>query len=288
MIIGINGYIGSGKDTVTKMIQYLDLCNKKEVCYPYDHFIDDLENNVNIEFSFGNRIYFQNVKWADKLKDCVCIILGCTREDLENQEFKNKTLGEEWTVYSNMHSHRIFDSYDGAYYNAKWVYDNPNAIIKSFQLTPRKILQLLGTECGRNIVHPNIWINATLRNYNEDSKWIISDTRMSNEFDKIKELGGINIRVDRFKLEQLNENDLKISTFDDTFSVVYSNKNHNLAIELFKKDYRNSEVYRNLHISETALDYNKFDAYIITNGNLHDLFKEVMILWENKIKKIMK
>ena len=33
------------------------------------------------------------------------------------------------------------------------------------KLTPRKLLQLLGTDCGRDIIHPNIWVNALFADY---------------------------------------------------------------------------------------------------------------------------
>jgi hypothetical protein len=33
------------------------------------------------------------------------------------------------------------------------------------KLTPRELLQLLGTEAGRNIIHPNIWVNALFADY---------------------------------------------------------------------------------------------------------------------------
>jgi hypothetical protein len=49
------------------------------------------------ETSFGkNQSGFEIKKYADKLKDFVCILIGCTREQLEDQEFKEKELGEEW------------------------------------------------------------------------------------------------------------------------------------------------------------------------------------------------
>ena len=84
------------------------------------------------------------------------------RDDLENREFKERELGEEW---------------DG--------------------LTPRKILQLLGTEAGRDIIHPNIWVNSLFADYTTDSNWIITDVRFPNEAKAIKDRGGIVVRIER-------------------------------------------------------------------------------------------
>jgi hypothetical protein len=46
-------------------------------------------------------------------------------------------------------------------------------------LTPRRMLQLLGTDCGRNIIHPNIWVNATMVDYKE--KRLKCDNRVRND-----------------------------------------------------------------------------------------------------------
>ena len=85
---------------------------------------------------------------ADKLKDIVCLLIGCTREQLEDQDFKNKELGEEW-----------WKIYEG---NQEFAYEKNRDRIErgcdiGIKLTPRKLLQLIGTECGRNIIHPNIY-----------------------------------------------------------------------------------------------------------------------------------
>jgi len=65
------------------------------------------------------------------------------------------------------------------------------------KLTPRKLLQLLGTEAGRNIIHPNIWVNALFASYLKDSNWVVTDVRFPNEAQAIKDRGGITIRVTR-------------------------------------------------------------------------------------------
>ena len=37
----------------------------------------------------------------------------------------------------------------------------------TLKFTPRLLLQLLGTDAGRNIVHPNIWVNALMSDYRQ-------------------------------------------------------------------------------------------------------------------------
>jgi hypothetical protein len=43
-------------------------------------------------------------------------------------------------------------------------------------------MQLIGTDCGRDIIHPNIWLNATMEKYVPGkSNWVLTDTRFPNE-----------------------------------------------------------------------------------------------------------
>jgi hypothetical protein len=102
MIIGISGKMQSGKNTVASII-------------------NQLTNNMFVEKAF-----------ADKLKECVSIITGIPRADLEKEEVKNSYLGDEWNRIESM--------------------------------TVRTLLQEFGTEVGRQI-HPDTWVNALFSEY---------------------------------------------------------------------------------------------------------------------------
>lgn len=369
MIIAISGKINSGKDTVGKIIQYL---TNKSNAYPFD---------LKSDYSYKSE--WQIKKFADKLKDVVCILLGCTREQLEDREFKERELGPEWNKYTieynidspyidswsdeeGVHNYSTLE-YDSKYFKEtflnveeavsriielarqyqdkeeilylKDVYgreipiesmdqiystfkneedfkeqenlldgdyedyiesckyygflpdnfeveesdcykkykekeinlirnkygfknyglDSPlpdellynkefeteyhilyNSIVEKgiideiskkylsgkfphvytdtssleedyvtkINLTPRLLLQLLGTKCGRNIIHPNIWVNSLMREYFcvqsdlapngiDCPNWIITDLRFLNEMEAVKKRNGITIRVNR-------------------------------------------------------------------------------------------
>lgn len=65
-------------------------------------------------------------------------------------------------------------------------------------MTVRQIMQVVGTELGRNIWGKDIWIHAMenrIKNGAADS-WIITDVRMVNEAEAVRKWGGIVIRVD--------------------------------------------------------------------------------------------
>lgn len=67
--------------------------------------------------------------------------------------------------------------------------------------SPRQLLQSLGTEWGRDIVHPEIWVRATME---EARPWmacgitvVITDVRFDNEATAIRQAGGKVYRVVR-------------------------------------------------------------------------------------------
>lgn len=62
--------------------------------------------------------------------------------------------------------------------------------------SPRQLLQLLGTEWGRNMIHPDLWVMlaarriADIRDRNPGANIVITDVRLDNEAAMIRELGG--------------------------------------------------------------------------------------------------
>ena len=219
MLIGISGKIGSGKDTVGKYLQYFYSSE-----YPR-HTFEEFKEYPR----WVNTNDWQIKKYADKLKEIVCLLIGCTRGQLEDNNFKNKELGQEWWYYIDPVDMLTMHSY------LEW----KDAFEDRFlvKLTPRLLLQFLGTEAGREIIHPNIWCNALFSNYTKETNWIITDIRFPNEANAIKERGGILIRLTR------------------TTPV---------AEEVAK------------HESETALDnYDKFDYIIDNRGTEEELYAQI-------------
>lgn len=287
-IIGISGKIGSGKSTIGKIIQYLtDFYILKNNSQGDDLPDEPNEEDYN-EFLYNDYDHLEEGDWqikafAGKLKQIVSILTGIPVEDLEKQEVKDMVLGEEWWYYKGRHSTLIPFSKDSS--------RSDEDLIK---LTPRLLLQLLGTECGRNIIHPNCWVNALFADYitkkysvgidkyghqtiiDKYSNWIITDVRFPNELQSIKDRGGIIIRVNRMpewekkeraKLqEELPEGLYEISEGLSTGKGGYIDFSILLKKEFNKKQH---------HESETALDDATFDYTINNNGTIEELVKEI-------------
>lgn len=230
-LIGISGKIGSGKDLTAEIIQYLTSTEYKRVGDKYSYASFIVDRKVGNEDCMSS---YQIRRFADKLKDIVCLLIGCTREQLEDREFKEKDLGEKWKcfeIYSS-ETHKTVKTTLLKIEAVDFIEDNYAfhfCQIRERILTPRLLLQLLGTECGRDIIHPNIWCNSLFADYkpsyiddkgketlkgnfdyfksgmDEDAKevieqfpnWIIPDTRFPNEAKAIKDREGILIRIER-------------------------------------------------------------------------------------------
>jgi len=139
MIIGVVGFIGSGKGTVADI-----LVNKKD---------------------------FTKISFADSLKDATAAIFGWPRALLEgdtdeSREFR-ETKDEWWSKKTGLH------------------------------ITPRNMLQKLGTEAGRDVIHDDLWVLSAERKIGMYKNVVIPDVRFPNEMDIIQNMGGFIVRVRR-------------------------------------------------------------------------------------------
>jgi len=249
------------------------------------------------------------VKFADKVKDIVCLLIGCTRLQLENITFKNTPLGKEWEVWKVQlcdNGKMIFSTYDEVKkYCELYGYADIDNIayndltIEYEMLTPRNLMQLIGTNAGRNIVHPSIWINATMIEYEKENKypnWIITDLRFPNEAEAIKKRNSILIRLER-PIEQrwpglYAEYQNYIVAQEKLFFLADSvdMKIEVLPFRSWIKRF-NNDIWKTLvHESEVSLDdYDKFD-HIIKNDTTEELITALTKILEpyfvlNKYKK---
>jgi hypothetical protein len=269
MIIGISGKIGSGKDTIGQIIQYLTTSEETLRINPV--YNQGFEYTMNYSkqkegFPFHNSDW-EIKKFAGKLKEIASMLTGATLEQLEDQDFKKQLLGPEWQKVIR------YKSYDELTPQQKErVSDNHgNKYLVAEEWTPdyRWLLQTLGTDALRNVVHENVWVNALMADYGKnvwdptpndfiEPNWIITDMRFPNEMDAVKAKGGITIRVNR-----------------KGFPITHSKtgETHLLSREAFTE-----------HPSETALDNHNFDYVIDNNSSISDLIDKVReILTQNNI-----
>ena len=275
MLIGISGKIGAGKDTVGKIIQYLvNNLDKTDISFEeFNRRLPDLPKNYKTPIEIK--------KFADKLKDTVCLWTGCTREQLEDHNFKDTEIGPDWVRYAkaigfgDRDGQRIMWSNTCTKEEYEEEYRTNWQTAYKINLTYRHLLQLLGTECMRNTIHLNGWINALFSEYkpqyvkrenpiNIDSdsttetvypNWCITDMRFPNELEAIKYRGGITIRIEK----PVYRCGCTILEAEDC------NKKCSKSVNLE-------------HESETALDGAVFDYIIHNDGTIEELVEKVKVI----------
>ena len=127
-------------------------------------------------------------------------------------------------------------------------------------LTPRQMLQRIGTDALRNVVHPDFWVIPMRRKLKEhirnDRHVVISDVRMMNEVDLIKGLGGFIVRVDRFDAAKItgekHSSETELDTFNDWDHTLYNDRElHDLYTDVDSMmSGRFSVAYRSKYWSE--------------------------------------
>jgi hypothetical protein len=124
----------------------------------------------------------------------------------------------------------------------KQLYGNLKEVIdQRYGMTPRELLQKIGTDAMRDIVHPDFWViparKKLIEHISKGQNVIWSDVRMINEAEMVKEFDGKLIRIDRKNAE------------------VISSPKHKSELEL--------------------VGYNGWDAVVDNNGSIEELFLRV-------------
>lgn len=225
-IIGVSGKIKSGKDTIALLMQ-LHFYNENEMIV----FRDRQRALLDVSEAMDKAGYLNDAsgwkikKFAYKLKLIISMLTGIPIDDLEKAEVKDSKLGEEWAylIYYSLENNitkRVNPH--------RWKDFEPN---RTKNYTVRELLQYLGTELFRNQLHENVWLNALFADYNEKSKWIITDVRFVNEAEAIKKRGGLLIRVNNPEYKPYkgeHESETQLDDYKGFDVIVNNNKEHGL------------------------------------------------------------
>lgn len=116
---------------------------------------------------------FEKESFANSVKDATAAIFGWSRALLEGDTPESRAWREQ----------------DDKFWSEK--------LGKPF--SPRLALQLMGTEAGRDVFHPDLWVHTVLNRCekNPDYDYVIADVRFPNEIKAIREAGGVVVRVKR-------------------------------------------------------------------------------------------
>lgn len=176
---------------------------------------------------------FKKESFADPVKDAVAAIFGWERSLLEGDTDES----------------RLFRETKDEWWSKRFNYD----------VTPRYMLQLMGTEAGRDVFHDKLWIHSMEQRVDRNENTVIADVRFANECDFIRSKGGFIVRVVRGKEPRWYDAALK------------HNKNGSDEMK---------ENFPDIHYSEWAWIGQKLDYLLDNNGSV--------IMLEGGIKHMLK
>jgi hypothetical protein len=186
--------------------------------------------------------------FASPLKDATSAIFGWSRELLEGDTAESREFRETPDMFWS---------------NKLGIPD----------LTPRKALQILGTDVIRDNFHENIWMSSIeyrirTQHMNSGKKIVITDARFPNELKLIHNLGGKIVRVSRgsdptwFNIAEL------------------ANLGNEVASATMRKEYEK------IHVSEWSWVGSHIDHIIENSGTLTDLEGQVSSMMAQQMEVI--
>lgn len=118
--------------------------------------------------------------------------------------------------------------------------ENKEKEIPLFGKSLRHMMQTLGTEWGRQLVHPNIWVRlAEAVLFERGERMIISDVRFDNEAEFVRSKGGVVLHVTRTNAPEVEA-----------------------------------------HASEAGIRQSPLDMYIANDGTIDELYDQLAALFD--------
>lgn len=259
-VIYISGDNGAGKDTIAKMLDYINQVGINRA--KYSNYITTTSSD---KFKTQSVLHF-----ADSLKDVCAIITNLPRELFDSHEYKDD---KYWIMDSSRFITQKELDEDFRYYN-KIVENVAPYIDKGIDLHDaelqieqsdrkcaiklRRLLQYVGTELFRNRFSANTWINLTKRKIVDNLKYynlaIVADMRFNNEY-------------------------LKTRSYAENYTTI-NTKYIIIAIGKGTKEEYDKNV-DGVHISERHLV--KYDYYVDGSSSKMLLFTEAVKIYQNLI-----
>lgn len=265
LYIGLNGYAGSGKDTVAKMLHHIlnkDWKSYDECREAYHQNAEILATYENSTTYSSNRVFC--IAFADQLKNICASMFGIPVERFYYNKANswiciNKDF--EYTESKPLPQY-IISAED--YYTCYNVYNNSE---DRYWMSLRELLVYVGTYVCQQYINKQIFINIVKntvtrkvsQHSNEIKYVIVTDVRFIHELEFIHNNKGITVNIYRDNVKQLDniaEHDLDDSedfdfvidnngTYDELFrevwnmvhdNAIFSNK----TIELDSRDNTNN------------------------------------------------
>ncbi|QXV85193.1 dNMP kinase [Escherichia phage TrudiGerster] len=233
VLVGLHGEAGAGKDTVAKLM--LEWCN------------DTFPTYLARQYSFAKPVY-----------ELASVILGVTPEFLGERRGKEVS---QWFNVTQSQLERardvwfkygidkyedfsyVWPIFEGKYLDPQQLISQEEALYSVF-ISPRKMLQLVGTELGRQLVHERIWLIILEQSIAKDDPdvAVVTDVRFPNEGELIRETNRLDMdsllvnvvpaeREYTIKTNHPSENGIPVKYITHEFVNTFEGM-HNLKLEV--------------------------------------------------------
>ena len=148
-----------------------------------------------------NEYGFRKTSFATALKEAARAIFGFTEDQLYGPKEVKEAVDPFWNARLNIYEVTWLAVTEGD--KTSLLCEEPFEKMRSFVpvdqftferllVTPRLILQLLGTEAGRNIFGQCLWVETVARRIfkSDQERWVIPDARFPNEVDAVQKWNG--------------------------------------------------------------------------------------------------
>lgn len=258
LYIALNGYAGSGKDTVAKMLKIIlgyDWENLEE-CKNY-YFSKYTNPTQSATYNFdSNNEKVMCIAYADQLKEICSSIFGIPLQRF----YQNKS--NAWICINDKFQYTEIKPNDDSiitadeyYYSMQDYSDSEN---KQW-LSLREILVYVGTYVLQNDINKKIFVNIVRNKIHEECRKnhnlqyiIITDNRFSHELDYVMENNGITMTINRNSIQQLDN--IAEHNLDDVEDYDYCIDNSGSYNELFDNLW--DLIHNNIEFSNNTISFN--------------------------------
>lgn len=130
----------------------------------------------------------------------------------------------------------------------------------------RRLLQKLGTEVGREMIDPDVWVNIAqkkiLEHWASGKDVVITAMRFPNELEMVKRLGGVAAWVERPESSRIDSEGLRSSTGRGTPGSA-------------SEGHTEVQGAIQAHASENSVSASDFSLHIRNQGTLEELYESV-------------
>lgn len=172
---------------------------------------------------------FKRLAFADNLKDLTATQYGIVRQELDDQELKEKALLHMPVLSTDPFSKKIHDHLDGEF-----------AVVDGKKYWTRRALCILEGSVKRSAT-PNYWVDQVTSQIKFNDNIVIADFRYQSEYKSILEYADrhnipvVTIRIDRFDTSPSNEaSERNLDSFKHDY--VLSNRS---TVEILNKQLDN-------------------------------------------------